>query len=543
MGCRAYRVYRHEGFYHTHYSPDDSYPGVLGLQIAAEIPRDPDEYKKWLAQIRQALDHHFEMNEEHIDSPDAHYRIHTEQYDIEDTGVDYIYEIDLDHEVFLVDSFPMFALNNMPETREVFLRSFGFDAYEHRVCAASTPDKHRYNWKALPPKVSDAIVADYVARSVSDTCSFLPDLLGTTGIVSRCEAVRTELYEVFIGWAMSMREIAHEIRVLETAANMVSKDLRSTGRALVQLAFGRMIFGDDPDDLSRKNKMNKEYDQLKQFIRGDNIKPVAQKFSWVVPNVCLCITTHLDDERHRKKRILKMVDHIVSSDKYQSGSPTYGILFSFFHCVVVRVESEDNFKSTIAMQFLPDYFADSQTTPGITAICSLAYHCLHDTPTTSFPDLNAHNPNHFLRRVPQEVLELITDYLAPMDLAALCVAAPVFTSAAHDILRFPHIEKYRLLKGKPAHGRDWEEENELGETIILKSRRSLVTKRFETMVNGSPGPKLSVGRGAGGDDKACKPFSVGVVIGGDTYRSVGWRVTQPTTKAKEKEKKKKKKKD
>jgi hypothetical protein len=186
------------------------------------------------------------------------------------------------------------------------------------------------------------------------------------------------------------------------------------------------------------------------------------------------ITTHLDDERNMKKSTLELVDEVAANR--QPGSVTYGILFSFFHCVIVRVDAQNGFKSTAALQFLPSFYATSSSTPGITAIGSLAYHCL-DTVNVDGA-LNTIPPDHFLHQVPLDVLENIAALLGPSDLEALCAAAQLFEPAAESVLRFPHIADYRLI------GANLEEKN---------GRPSLRSKAFTTMVQGSFGPAMIVG--------------------------------------------------
>lgn len=115
-----HRVYRHKGYYHVHYNHFDSYPEGwtfavyisrleahsfvqgLGVQVAAEVPRDPEAYKAWLERLRKSLDADFEENKSQIDSLAMDYFITKEQADFEnDIMIEWVYEIDLDHEVFL----------------------------------------------------------------------------------------------------------------------------------------------------------------------------------------------------------------------------------------------------------------------------------------------------------------------------------------------------------------------------------------------------------------------------------------------------------
>jgi hypothetical protein len=70
----------------------------LGVQVAAEVPRDPEAYKEWLERLRKSLDADFEENKSQVDSLD--YFI-TKEQPLGDVFIEWVYEIDLDHEVFL----------------------------------------------------------------------------------------------------------------------------------------------------------------------------------------------------------------------------------------------------------------------------------------------------------------------------------------------------------------------------------------------------------------------------------------------------------
>ncbi|KAF7362474.1 polymerase II transcription elongation factor [Mycena venus] len=470
MGTRGYRVYRHKGYYHVRYNHYDSYPDGLGVQVAAEVPRNAEEYKEWLQNLRQALDSDFEENKDQIDVYDGggEYFI-TKDRPTNDIMIEWVYEIDLDHEVFLVDSNPLFALNNMPPSSELFVEWIGVDSYGHRGFDPTMPKEHIYNWKAAPPKVDDSVIADYAARGPSPgNYSTVSELLGTTGSIGSCEAARIALYEVIVGRMMQVWEIGHNIRVLETIPDGadISGELLSLGVDMVQITIGRMLFGKKQVKCATPSK--------------------GLTFSWLATDICLRITTHLDDERNLKKSILELVDEIALNR--QPDIVAYGVLFSFFHCVIVRVDMNNEFKATAALQFLPSFYATSPSTPGITAIGRLAYHCL-DTTAKLNSAVDALQEDHFLNQVPLDVLELIAGHLNPSDLLHLCAATSLFEPAAESVLRFPHIEDYRIIglleeggkkRRKNLNGIDW---NQL----------SLTSQVFSTMVQSSLGPVLVVG--------------------------------------------------
>ncbi|KAJ7033442.1 hypothetical protein C8F04DRAFT_1104747 [Mycena alexandri] len=493
MGTRGYRVYRHKGYYHVHYNHYDSYPSGLGVKVASEVPLGDEEvYQKWLKKLREALDHHFEQNRELIGTESGAYYISTEAPS-NDLWIEWMYEIDLDHEVFLVDSRPLFALNNMPATEDSFIEYIGFDSYGNRSYKSSTPIKHIYNWKSTPPKVDDQVIHRYNARQTPNSGhAAIPKLFGSSGPVGDCETVRIALYEALVAAMMQNHGFVGGIFALETASDrtQISTALLCRGVELIQLAFGRTLL-------------------CKTYERPP---PTQSEFSWLATNVCLRITTHLDDERHLKKSVLELVDEIEAKPR---SAATFGVLFSFFHCVVVCTDLQGGFHSTAALQFLPSFHATSPSTPGITAIARLAYHCLDIGSVTTETKIPS---DHFLHDVPLEVLELIVRLLGPSDLQNLCTVIPLFEPAAEYLLRYPHIEDYRLIEHLPFRN---------DEDSDIRTLTSVLKKRFSAVRAGSSPCVLAVGIGG-------TRLSVDISSGGDEAAALWWGIEEVNSKGSEK---------
>ena len=70
MGTRGYRVYRHKGRYYIYYSPGDSYPQRLGLQLLHEIPRNvsKEEFEEWLRKTREYV--YAQRDSKELNDPD-----------------------------------------------------------------------------------------------------------------------------------------------------------------------------------------------------------------------------------------------------------------------------------------------------------------------------------------------------------------------------------------------------------------------------------------------------------------------------------------
>ncbi|KAJ7125391.1 hypothetical protein C8R44DRAFT_782993 [Mycena epipterygia] len=467
MGTRGYRVYRHKGWYHVRYNHWDSYPDGLGVEVASEVPTgDAKAYKAWLDNLRKILDSDFEKNKHAIESDNIDYFI-TRKQPRTNIMIEWVYEIDLDHEVFLVDSNPLFALNNMPDPANgSFVECIGVDSYGHRSYSPSTPEEHRYNWKSAPPNVDDNVIEDFTARQPNPDHSALSvtELLGTTSYdIGSCEAARIEFFELLIGKMMGAWHVGHDIRLLEALPDRthISSTLVSLGVGMVQAAVGRMIFGNELEPFS----------------------PIAKgsvEFSWLAPDICLRITTHLDDERNMKKATLDIVDEVALHR--EPGSVTYGILFSFFHCIIIKVDPNNGFKSTATLQFLPSFRTTTPSTSGITAIARLAYHCL--TAVKRDGAVNTLPSNHFLSQVPLDVVDHIAGNLDPLDLESLRLVAPLFQPAADALLCYPYIKKYRLLNVV----------QRVPETSQKrKTRNPLTSKVFFAVIEGSFIPALVIG--------------------------------------------------
>ena len=125
--------------------------------------------------------------------------------------------------------------------------------------------------------------------------------------------------------------IGHDVRVLE---NVPDRD--HIPESMLQLALSLVNFAVGPPIPSLP------------CTPCDN----ACDFVWIRKDVCLRITTHLDDEDNLKASIGDLVHHINTTlDKVGT---VYGIVCSIFHCAIVRVDKDElatSFAHTPALQF------------------------------------------------------------------------------------------------------------------------------------------------------------------------------------------------
>ncbi|KAL9103373.1 MAG: hypothetical protein Q9163_001585 [Psora crenata] len=144
MGTRGLRIVRHRGRFYVKYYQFDSYPEGWPKDLVKQIPKDPKGFDKWLAEQRAQYDAYHEALESYLSvvrietekvSEEIHRQIScssspppVEEW-FEGTGcedtyglphyttklndlyLEWTYTIDLDHEVFSVDSRVHFKLN------------------------------------------------------------------------------------------------------------------------------------------------------------------------------------------------------------------------------------------------------------------------------------------------------------------------------------------------------------------------------------------------------------------------------------------------
>ena len=183
----------------------------------------------------------------------------------------------------------------------------------------------------------------------------------------------------------------------------------------------------------------------------------SQDFIWIRKDVCLRITTHLDDKDNLRASIGDLVRHINTTQDGEVGT-VYGIACSIFHCAVVRVDKEAegiSFAHTPALQFLPSFFARKISTPGIEATSRLgcqasgveflaAISDAYTLPRITHDESSVASP--MTAKVPVEVWTRIEDFnTSPGDLVNPSSISQQAFSAAADLARCPWVLKYRLV--------------------------------------------------------------------------------------------------
>ncbi|TFK28889.1 hypothetical protein FA15DRAFT_611656 [Coprinopsis marcescibilis] len=425
------RVYCHDRWYHVYHVPCNSQPDGLGQWAISEIPRNDGDYEAWLRNLRLKLDRSLQQMKRAYPGKRSTYGNPSFQYHVtrvqptRNLRIQWIWELDCDHEILHVDSRPFFCLHNVPRDAE-FLSAISIDHYGHRAYAANTPKKYLYTQRARPPPVPGfGILYSEKILGITDVSSrtmfALPDNLGT------CELVRCAFYETLIGAALRTWKLAYEIPRL----NLDPDDLFIPGHLcghayrLVELALNPMHFGTfAPKPREPRTTTSTQF--------------------WLRDNIFLQLSGWLDQEANRKYAIVSAVESIQNHSTRLS--TVYAVLFSLKHILIIRVSSEHGcvrVTQTAPLEFLPSFFATNPTTPGISALMDLSY-VVGNVASSEYPLVAF---GHISNSIPTEIWSHVASYLTDTrDLGALGQLCLPARAAANDVLKYPHIAGYRLIR-------------------------------------------------------------------------------------------------
>ncbi|KII94904.1 hypothetical protein PLICRDRAFT_82745, partial [Plicaturopsis crispa FD-325 SS-3] len=328
-----------------------------GVEVLDKVPKDRDAFEKWIKETRKKLDLARHDSDSTTDEDrDARCVITREQpWPCYDTFITYTYELDLDRLVFLVNAQPVFRLDNLP-SRNDFIRYIAYDHYGNRAFRDDTPLKYRYNWTRTPIKVHDAQLASFTAHRKHGSPISIAQLLSVFETLSNCERAREQLVELFVGLFLRQSEVAARIRSHEYLDSSLDMPGNSTDLAwmIAKNIFLPMV-------------------SLEYSIAVTMPTPEFYDAYWVREDVVFNITTHLEDERTMQAAIGELVE-VVLKDASKTGV-IYGVAFSIFDCVVVKIDKDAGgcFDYTPVLRFLPSFYADTSSTPGITALARLSY--------------------------------------------------------------------------------------------------------------------------------------------------------------------------
>ncbi|KAG2142397.1 hypothetical protein DEU56DRAFT_733919 [Suillus clintonianus] len=373
----------------------------------------------------------------------------------------YCYEIDLDRNIFHIDGFPFFSLECLPDD-EVFIQSvtgclpdenydesISADHYGHTACALQCPPEHKYK-KPAPPTVDNSELATYQSLRCTGSQVALSDLLAISDILCQNEHVRVSLLEVMVGQCMRKSDVGRELYEIELVNDhkQLTDKQWSIAFFMASITFVPQMFDD----------IRCVYHPV----------PKRKEFTWVREDTVVFIATYLNDESCLQASVSRLIN-AISEQKDNPGS-YFGIAFSVYHCVVVKVVKDAHtmtFSHTDALQFLPSFYAETPSTPGITALARLGHRIEHALfkrvievtdhmrrlsyrKTETLPAQGADGshdvpPNIIYPPLPLELWLEIARYLPRFDLITFGLVSKLCREAALVLLRYPHVYGYRLV--------------------------------------------------------------------------------------------------
>jgi len=452
MRTYGYWVYRYRNIYfaHCHCSFFASLGSVGSLMLSSL--RYPDAITNLKQELGEKLDKWKDYGS--IESNEDHVTISTIRPRYGDLKALYIYEVDLDHNIFHINGIPFFDLECLP-SEENLLEYVQYDKNEdENLCfVPEPPPEHKYKMPP-PPTVADSDLAMYQSSACTGTHMALSDLLAAGDILSPIEQVRTSLFETVVRQCMANEYIVpifYRIQLANDHNPRLRDDEWSVACSIANIVFAPQIF-----------------DERSRFIYSS--QPNETGFTWVRKDTVLCIATRLDDERCLQASMSRLINAIL--EQKDDPGDYFGVAFSIHHCAIIKVvkgEEAMTFSYTDALQFLPSYYGDSPCTPGIAALARLADRV---DPT---PSVRASNISHqrratmyYKRRndrkgliaqgadntpphnfscpaLPPELWQNIALHLHVRDLITFGLVSRGCREVAWMFLRYPHVCGYRLV--------------------------------------------------------------------------------------------------
>ncbi|PLN85269.1 hypothetical protein BDW42DRAFT_1827 [Aspergillus taichungensis] len=225
MGTRGLEIVRFRRRYYIRYHRLDSYFEGLGAKIVASIPTNPEKYHDWLESMRaeyaareKALENHvYEIRDGFEPDYSQFHEFETLPSEIPrlDAFAEYIYIINLDHEVLTMNHSIHWKLGDIPREDELWLRAIVDSIYPYKptISLDICPDKHMASLALEIPERNRTIKYDY--RLVTPRTNlaearktFLTHLLANTLI---------QYKDVFINFAMEWSPDSFPFRELAFA--------------------------------------------------------------------------------------------------------------------------------------------------------------------------------------------------------------------------------------------------------------------------------------------------------------------------------------
>lgn len=495
MGTRGYYVLRYRNIYFAQYHNYDSYPDGLGVKVLQSM-QFPNAITIYLQMLGEILDGLRSLSEILIERGDD-FSPPSWQRPENDIFIEWIYEIDLDRNIFHINGTPFFSLECLPDEGD-FIQYISKDHYGNLACALRCPPEHRYK-RPAPPTVSNSDLATYQSSVCTGSHVALSDLLATNDFLSPDEHIRVLLLEVMIGQCMVNQTIGKGIYNIELVSdhNQFTDDQWSIACFMASTTFVPQIFNEIK---------NASHPRLER-----------KELTWVREDIVVYIATHLDEERRLQASVSRLINAIM--EQKDNPGEYFGVAFSVYHCAVVKVVKDAHtmrFSHTSALQFLPSFYAYSPSTPGINALARLGfridpalfervvdicYHVRNKTEKSLAQGVDGSNdvpPSITRSLLPLELWKEIALYLDFSDLIPFGLVSKLFREVASMILRYPHICRYRLVPDP--RGRTIDEPISLSAAIFSAVRAGiLATVAVGLRIENEPPTRLITPLDVGGE--------------------------------------------
>ncbi|KAF7793545.1 hypothetical protein EIP86_004659 [Pleurotus ostreatoroseus] len=376
----------------------------------------------------------------------------------------YVYELDLDNMIFLYQRYPVYHLDHMPP-EDVFYRSC--EIVEGNIPDVidefyqDTPEEYRFSLSRLSklaPVVEDLEITTYEESSIdvlSDPSSVLPS---SSPNLTPAGDVSLHLLASILSFYRRQQPVVmyHDIALINSRRITSERGLTLCSLFAAMALFPLHIVGLPPGSF------------LKRGPWHDFFSRSHEDFWFIRRHICVTFGSHLLDERNAKYHISALIDRIVSDRN--TPQVTYGVVFSLFHCIVVRIdklEARCRFIRTEVLEFLPPLHVSESfmITPGIELLTRLGHlkgeddlkifhSCLSPRwwtwrgpsrhpnfePRTDVAPLNHPVFAPHAPRLPLEIMMLIASEIErPTDLFDFALASRLHMAAAIPRMRLPQV--------------------------------------------------------------------------------------------------------
>ncbi len=362
------------------------------------IHKDQDGFECWIEDTRNTLHKVLaQYDPESYEDCDI-----SERLDIFDSWngnyrkvwLEHVYEINLDAGVFCYQCCPAFHLANMPP-ENIFLRiCLGREDRDHSeeeleneppfspdvaTLYHLTPEEYEFNIADIwPPTISDDDLLSYEPRCAAIvSMAEMQDMLNLRTRLSAAEDLCLYLLRdctVLIA-QHHLNELYNIIALAHTWTSVYTDQYsRGAGTALFLACMSLLPF---------TTFCGPRYPEKQEYLKK-LVKEAMNKLGccWFPRrHICYTLGTHLLDDRNARYHVNSVVDHIVSVATPDTPNIIYGVVFSVFHCIVLRVDvaAGGTFKQTEVLDFLPPCFEDSYPwgvippTPGMILMTRLGH--------------------------------------------------------------------------------------------------------------------------------------------------------------------------